>query len=145
MGRPMKSGRKAVLIAAGAAAWLALKAVKAFGRRGAFGPGAGGPAAEGIISSEDAAAIREWATPRNILAAMVRDGVITREQADGITAWRRHLQPGQAGTCAPRPDEHDPAEHDPAGTGRTDASARRTAAVRSGQRERPCPRPVFGR
>ena len=140
MGRPMKSGRKAVLIAAGAAAWLALKAVKAFDRRGAFGLEGGGPAAEGIISSEDAAAIREWATPRNILAAMVRDGVITGEQADGITAWRRHLQPGQAGTCAPRP-----AEQDPAGTGRTDAAARRTAAVRSGQRERPCPRPAFGR
>lgn len=99
----MKPGRKAVLIAAGAAAGLALKAGKIFARRGAFGLGAGGPAAEGIISPDDAAAIREWATPRNILAAMVRDGVITREQADGITAWRSHLQPGRARPCAPRP------------------------------------------
>ena len=99
----MKSGRKAMLIAAGAAAGLALKAGKTFARRGDFGLGVGGPAAEGIISPEDAAAIREWATPRNILAAMVRDGVITGEQADGITAWRSHLRPGRAGTCAPGP------------------------------------------
>ena len=136
----MKSGGKAVLIAAGAAAWLAMGLWKTFARRGAFGLGAGRPAGGGVISSEDAAAIREWATPRNILAAMVRDGVITGEQADGITAWRSHLQPGRAGACAPRP-----AEHDPAGTGRTDAAARRTGAVRSGQRERPCPRPALGR
>lgn len=135
----MKPGRKAVLIAAGAAAGLALKMGRTLARRGAFVLGAGGRAAEGVISPEDAVAIREWATPRNILAAMVRDGVITREQADGITAWRSHLRPGRAEACAPRTDEHRPV-----GAGRAEAAAQGTAAVRSGRRERPCSVRSFG-
>lgn len=88
---------KKALLAAGAAG-LALAAGAAFARRGCSGLD-GCPAGEWIISSEDAAAVREWATPLNILAAMVRDGVLTQEQADGITAWRTHLQRGPAEAC----------------------------------------------
>lgn len=89
--------KKALLAAAGAAG-LALAAGAAFARRGSSGWD-GGREWEGVISSEDAAAVREWATPLNILAAMVRDGVLTQEQVDGITAWRRHLQRGPAEAC----------------------------------------------
>lgn len=88
---------KKALLAAGAAG-LALAAGAAFARRGASGWDCGREW-EGLISSEDAAAVRDWATPLNILAAMVRDGVLTQEQADGITAWRSHLQRGPAEEC----------------------------------------------
>lgn len=96
------SGKKAVLAAA--AGLAALAAGAAFARRGGAGLD-GGPEEEGVISSEDVESIREWATPQNILAAMVRDGVITREQAAAVTRWRTHLQSGRAGPCAFRPAE----------------------------------------
>ena len=93
------SGKRAVMAAA---TGLALAAGAAFARRGGAGL-AGGLEWGGGISSEDAESIREWATPQNILAAMVRDGVITQEQADAVTRWRNHLQPGRAAACAFRP------------------------------------------